>query len=269
MAARSIGIVPTQRIDGGLHVNPQVCRGQHVLVRHGLEQRLDQTGVSPRWDEVRAWLPAMVTSDDHLRIVEMRAEGAKSSLTRANLRLVVNIARRYIDRGLSFMNLIQEGNLGLLRAIEKFNAWRGFKFSTYATWWIRQAIGRSIADQAHAVRFPDHLVETIGKLTQPQHRTTEEPDQEPAGEDVAMKSVPPEQVSLQLLRNVLGQLGSREREVLELRFGFGDGKTHSLDDVANTFGITPERVRQIEAKALRKLRHPHHIRSLRNYVGDA
>ncbi|MDW8351276.1 MAG: sigma-70 family RNA polymerase sigma factor [Anaerolineae bacterium] len=308
-----------------------------------LEQHVEYSPELPEWDEAKAWLPAAADCEDHLREVQLRAEEAKSALTRANLRLVVSIAKRYIGRGISFMDLIQEGNMGLLRAIEKFNAWRGFKFSTYATWWIRQAISRSIADQARTIRIPVHLVETINKLTRLQRRMTQELGQEPTTEDLAMEMnlldehelaaimeahangkpldpalerkldqavkrvqqimrvslepislespvgseqnsllgefiqdesepSPSDLASLQMLkqqiRNVLASLTDREREVLEMRFGFRDGKTHTLEEVGRTFNVTRERVRQIEAKALRKLRHPHHSRRLRDYLGD-
>jgi RNA polymerase primary sigma factor len=309
-----------------------------------LEEHHDHTGALAEWDEARGWLPEAGACEEHEREVELRAEEAKSSLTRSNLRLVVSIAKRYIGRGISFMDLIQEGNMGLLRAIEKFNAWRGFKFSTYATWWIRQAISRSIADQARTIRIPVHLVETINKLTRLQRRMTQELGQEPTSQDLALememlderelaaiyeaqatgKAIDPalerkleaaikrvqnimrvsmEPISLespvgseqnsqlaefipdeselspsdsaalqmlkQQVRTVLTSLSEREREVLEMRFGFRDGKTHTLEEVGNTFGVTRERVRQIEAKALRKLRHPHHSRWLRDYLGDA
>jgi RNA polymerase primary sigma factor len=308
-----------------------------------LEEHVEHTDELPEWDEARAWMPSALDCEDHLREVSLRASEARDSLSRSNLRLVVSIAKRYIGRGISFMDLIQEGNMGLLRAIEKFNAWRGFKFSTYATWWIRQAISRSIADQARTIRIPVHLVETINKLTRLQRRMTQELGQEPTSEDLAMemdllderelaaimeaqatgKPIDPalerkleqavkrvqqimkvslepisldspvgsEQNSLlgefiadeneptpsdsaslgmlkQQVRGVLTQLSDREREVLEMRFGFKDGKTHTLEEVGNTFGVTRERVRQIEAKALRKLRHPHHSRRLRDYLGD-
>ncbi len=298
----------------------------------------------PEWDEVSVSMPSASDADDHLQEIKQRADDAKQSLIRANLRLVVSIAKRYLGRGISFMDLIQEGNMGLLRATEKFSAWRGFKFSTYATWWIRQAISRSIADQARTIRIPVHLVETINKLARVQRRMMQELGQEPTSEDLALemdgfderelaaimeanangkplepalerkldaavKKVqqimrvsaepisletpigseqnsllgefiedesemsPSDSATLQMLkqqvRDVLTNLSDREREVVEMRFGFLDGKTHTLEEVGNKFSVTRERVRQIEAKALRKLRHPHHSRRLRDYLGDA
>ena len=308
-----------------------------------LEQHVEYAQALPEWDEARAWMPPPPACEDHLREIALRAEEAKSSLTRSNLRLVVSIAKRYIGRGISFMDLIQEGNMGLLRAIEKFNAWRGFKFSTYATWWIRQAISRSIADQARTIRIPVHLVETINKLTRLQRRMMQELGQEPTSEDLAMEMdmlderelsaimeshasgkpidpalerklrqavrrvqhimrvslepislespvgseqnsllgdfipdeselSPSDSASLQMLkqqvRSLLANLSDREREVLEMRFGFRDGRSHTLEEVGSSFGVTRERVRQIEAKALRKLRHPNHSRRLRDYLND-
>ena len=308
-----------------------------------VEEHFGLANALPEWAEACTWLPADIASADHLREVELRAEEAKSALVRSNLRLVVSIAKRYLGRGIPFMDLIQDGNMGLLRAIEKFHAWRGFKFSTYATWWIRQAISRSIADQARTIRIPVHLVEAINKLTRLQRRLTQKLGREPTSEDLALEmdlmneqelaqimeghttgrpiapdlerkleaaikrvqniltvSMEPislespvgseqnslfgdfiadehepslsDAASLQLLkqhiRGVLMSLGEREREVLEMRFGFRDGKTHTLEEVGNTFCVTRERVRQIEAKALRKLRHPHHSRQLRDYLGD-
>ena len=304
---------------------------------------LQQTDTLPEWDEVREWLPSGEDCAEHLRMVEQRAKESTHALERANLRLVVSIAKRYIGRGISFQDLIQEGSIGLLRAAEKFNAWRGFKFSTYATWWIRQAISRAIADQARTIRIPVHLVESINKLARVQRRMTQRLGQEPTSEDLALEMdlleptdlaaiheanatgqpvdpalirkwdaavkrvqqimrVSAEPISLQApvgseensllgdfiedqselspvdsatlemlkeqVRNVLTSLNDREREVLEMRFGFADGKTHTLEEVGQKFGVTRERVRQIEAKALRKLRHPHHSRRLRDYLAD-
>jgi RNA polymerase primary sigma factor len=308
-------------------------------------QQTDYDGVGelPEWEEAAAWLPDADRCDDHLADIERRAEEARQSLIRANLRLVVSIAKRYLGRGISFLDLIQEGNMGLLRATEKFYSWRGFKFSTYATWWIRQAISRSIADQARTIRIPVHLVETINKLSRVQRRMTQELGQEPTNEDLAMEMnllderelaaimeaqangrpidpvlvrkleqavkyvqeimrVSAEPISLETpvgseqnsllgdfiedqsemspmdsatlemlkeqVRSVLANLSERERNVLEMRFGFRDGVTHTLEDVGKMFNVTRERVRQIEAKALRKLRHPHHSRRLRDYLSD-
>jgi RNA polymerase primary sigma factor len=302
-----------------------------------------QTHELLEWDEVQAWLPQANASYEHLLKVDERANKAHDALERANLRLVVSIAKHYIGRGIPFMDLIQEGSIGLLRAAEKFNAWRGFKFSTYATWWIRQAISRAIADQARTIRIPVHLVESINKLARVQRRMTQRLGQEPTSEDLALEMdlldpndlaaiteaqsagtpidpvllrkwdaavkrvqqimrvsaepislqspvgseensllgdfiedqsevSPVESATLEMLkeqvRNVLTNLNDREREVLEMRFGFADGKTHTLEEVGQKFGVTRERVRQIEAKALRKLRHPHHSRRLRDYLAD-
>ena len=314
-----------------------------------LAEHLTHTGdgiaavVLPEWDEALEWMPSVADCEEHLDDIHRRANEAHQSLIRANLRLVVSIAKRYLGRGISFLDLIQEGNMGLLRATQKFYSWRGFKFSTYATWWIRQAISRSIADQARTIRIPVHLVETINKLSRVQRRMTQELGQEPTTEDLAMemnllderelaaimeaqangKAVDPalvrkleqaikyvqdimrvsaEPISLETpvgseqnsllgdfiedqsemspmdsatlemlkeqVRSVLGSLSERERNVLEMRFGFRDGKTHTLEEVGQMFGVTRERVRQIEAKALRKLRHPHHSRRLRDYLSD-
>ena len=300
-------------------------------------------GQLPEWDEAREWLPDIEISEEHLSLIKVQADEARRSLIRSNLRLVVSIAKRYVGRGITFLDLIQEGNLGLLRATEKFSAWRGFKFSTYATWWIKQSVTRAIADQARTIRIPVHVIETINKLSQTQRRMTQVLGQEPTSEDLAMelgmfdekelaqimeghsngKAIAPElarkldaavrrvqsimrvsaepisldapvgseQNSLlgdfiedqnemspsdsatlemlkQQVRNVLGQLTDREREVLEMRFGFGDGRPRTLEEIGQTNGITRERVRQIEAKALRKLRHPLHSRRLRDYLAD-
>jgi RNA polymerase primary sigma factor len=308
-----------------------------------LAQHAGHTGELVEWEEASAWMPSPSECDDHYADVRRRAEDAREALARANLRLVVSIAKRYLGRGISFLDLIQEGNMGLLRATQKFYSWRGFKFSTYATWWIRQAISRSIADQARTIRIPVHLVETINKLSRIQRRMTQEMGQEPTTEDLALemdllnerelaaimesqsngKPIDPslerkleqavkwvqeimrvsaEPISLETpvgteqnsllgdfiedqsemspidsatlemlkeqVRSVLGNLNERERNVLEMRFGFRDGKTHTLEEVGQTFGVTRERVRQIEAKALRKLRHPHHSRRLRDYLSD-
>jgi len=279
---------------------------------------------------------------DELTLAVRRGDAAQQRLTNANLRLVVSVAKRYIGRGMSFSDLIQEGNIGLLRAVQKFDHELGFKFSTYATWWIRQAISRAIADQARTIRIPVHMVESINRQVRIQRRLAQELGRDPTPEEIALETDllapedrqaieaalrsamtldpellrrwqraaqkvqrinrvsqepmsldmpvgqeensylgdfieddnlpgPADAASHQLLReqmqDILDQLSPREREVLEMRFGLGDGTSHTLEEVGQYFGVTRERIRQIEAKALRKLRHPNRSRKLRDYLG--
>ncbi len=244
--------------------------------------------------------------------MEVRGDIARKKLTEANLRLVVSVAKKYVGRGMSMLDLVQEGNLGLIRAVEKFQYHKGFKFSTYATWWIRQAITRAIADQARTIRIPVHMVETINRLIRTSRRLQQELGREPTSDEIALDmglpsdkvrdimKISQEPVSLEMpigeeedsnlgdfiedskalapsdaaslvvlkeqVEDVLFSLSERERRVLELRFGLDDGRSRTLEEVGREFGVTRERIRQIEAKALRKLRHPTRSKKLRDFL---
>ena len=273
-------------------------------------------------DPVRMYLKEigqikLLSLDEELKLADRIMEGdeeAKRTLAESNLRLVVSIAKRYVGRGMLFLDLIQEGNIGLMKAVEKFDVSKGYKFSTYATWWIRQAITRAIADQARTIRVPVHMVETINKLARIHRQLTLELNREPSEEELSKKmnlpverireilKISQEPVSLEtpigeeddshlgdfikdehnmspedyatneLLKQetseVLLTLTEREEKVIKLRFGLEDGKSRTLEEVGQMFGVTRERIRQIEAKALRKLRHPSRSRKLKDYMTD-
>ena len=274
-------------------------------------------------DPVRMYLKEigkvpLLTAEEEIELAKRMEEGdeeAKKRLSEANLRLVVSIAKRYVGRGMLFLDLIQEGNLGLIKAVEKFDYSKGYKFSTYATWWIRQAITRAIADQARTIRIPVHMVETINKLVRVSRQLLQQLGREPSPEEIAVEMNMPvervreilkisqEPVSLETpigeeedshlgdfiqddnvpvpaeaaaftllkeqLRDVLSTLTEREQKVLRLRFGLDDGRARTLEEVGKEFNVTRERIRQIEAKALRKLRHPSRSRKLKDFLEEA
>ena len=280
--------------DGSIDVDATVPKG--ISVDDPVRMYLKEIGKVP-----------LLTADEEIELAKRMEEGdeyAKMKLCEANLRLVVSIAKRYVGRGMLFLDLIQEGNLGLIKAVDKFDYRKGYKFSTYATWWIRQAITRSIADQARTIRIPVHMVETINKLIRVSRQLLQTYGREPSPEEIAkemgitvdkvreIQKIAQEPVSLETpigeeedshlgdfipeaaafsmlkeqLVEVLDTLTDREQKVLKLRFGLDDGRSRTLEEVGKEFDVTRERIRQIEAKALRKLRHPSRSKKLKDYL---
>lgn len=306
MYLKEIGKVPLLSADEEIELAQKMEAGSVAVEKIPLlKERLAETGDEQEKEEIQAEIKALQLDVD-------RGSDAKKRLAEANLRLVVSIAKRYVGRGMLFLDLIQEGNLGLLKAVEKFDYRKGYKFSTYATWWIRQAITRAIADQARTIRIPVHMVETINKLIRVSRQLLQELGREPTPEEIAEEMKMPvervreilkisqEPVSLETpigeeedshlgdfikddnvpvpadaatftllkeqLEEVLGTLTEREQKVLTLRFGLEDGRARTLEEVGKEFNVTRERIRQIEAKALRKLRHPSRSRKLKDYL---
>lgn len=306
MYLKEIGKVPLLSADEEIELAQKMEAGSVAVEKIPLlKERLAETGDEQEKEEIQAEIKALQLDVD-------RGSDAKKRLAEANLRLVVSIAKRYVGRGMLFLDLIQEGNLGLIKAVEKFDYRKGYKFSTYATWWIRQAITRAIADQARTIRIPVHMVETINKLIRVSRQLLQELGREPTPEEIAEEMKMPvervreilkisqEPVSLETpigeeedshlgdfikddnvpvpadaatftllkeqLEEVLGTLTEREQKVLTLRFGLEDGRERTLEEVGKEFNVTRERIRQIEAKALRKLRHPSRSRKLKDYL---
>ena len=306
MYLKEIGKVPLLSADEEIELAQKMDAGSVAVEKIPLlKERLAETGEEQEKEEIQAEIKALQLDVD-------RGSDAKKRLAEANLRLVVSIAKRYVGRGMLFLDLIQEGNLGLIKAVEKFDYRKGYKFSTYATWWIRQAITRAIADQARTIRIPVHMVETINKLIRVSRQLLQELGREPTPEEIAEEMKMPvervreilkisqEPVSLETpigeeedshlgdfikddnvpvpadaatftllkeqLEEVLGTLTEREQKVLTLRFGLEDGRARTLEEVGKEVNVTRERIRQIEAKALRKLRHPSRSRKLKDYL---
>jgi RNA polymerase primary sigma factor len=289
--------------------------GKVPLLTAELEVELAKSVEAGLFAAEKLLLPGLSQAERRdLELVQLQGVVAKRHLVEANLRLVVSIAKRYVGRGMLFLDLIQEGNLGLIRAVEKFDYTKGFKFSTYATWWIRQAITRAIADQARTIRIPVHMVETINKVVRLQRQLLQDLGREPTPEELAAQLdlspdkvrdilklaqepvsldtpigetddshlgdfiedsdavVPGEAASFLMLKeqlaSVLHELGDREKKVIELRYGLTDGRARTLEEVGQEFGVTRERIRQIESKTLLKLRHPSRAAKLRDYLDE-
>ena len=299
MYLKDIGKIPLLSLEEETILAKQVVDGREAKARLEEIEADDQNTVS-------------VEEYEHLLEISEEADIAKDKLVNANLRLVVSIAKRYLGRGLQFLDLIQEGNMGLIKAVDKFDHQKGFKFSTYATWWIRQAITRAVADQARTIRIPVHMVETINKLVRIQRQLVQELSREPSPQEVAdrmdisvekvqqIQKIAQEPISLESpvgeeedsnlgdfisdphaldpyeytakmklreeLDDVLATLTEREERVLRLRFGLVDGRQRTLEEVGKEFNVTRERIRQIEAKALRKLKHPSRSRKLKDFL---